>query len=154
MWYNPPTRYKKAERRKTQYLGSGAYFKVKRVLPGKGDLRKRVTLSGKVVKVLKNTVTGKEAAHIRRIMTAYSAELKKAGIPAIELRMVVTITKKPGKLRITFVQPFVAEESMLHNYLKTCPAKEAVSIFEKMLSTADRMHKWSENNPGNIGLDM
>jgi|GEM_PF-1784137 len=140
--------------RRTKALGSGAYFKARLILPQKNDARKRATLAGKVIKQLKHFVTAKEAKHIRTIMKEYASELKKAGIRAIDFKMVSTITKKPGLLRITFIQQYVPAENMLHNYLKVCPAKEAVKIFSEMVMTADLMDCWSRNHPGHIGLDM
>ncbi len=138
---------------KTAYLGKGSYFQVKRVLPNKRDLGKRVTLSGKVLKILRHLVDTKEAKHIRTIMTKYKEALKDAKIPAIDTRMVVTWTKTPGKFRIHFVQPFVPREMMLHNYLKTCPAREALTIFSEMVTITERMQEWSRKNPGAIGID-
>lgn len=90
---------------------------------------KKSHLVGKVLKQYRGAMTAKEGVRIRRLIDSYSKYLTISGIPVIETRCVLVPTKN-GKYKINQVQPFVAQEAIMSNYLATCNKENAIDAFK------------------------
>ena len=145
-----PRKYLIDIQKKFKRLPNQGYFtRPKVVLASKS---KNSRLKGKVLKQYKGLMETNRAVRLRGLVKTYINSLQKAGLPVLETKVVLTPTKS-GKYQLCMVQPEIAGQNILSNYLKTCSGQEALSAFHQMIEITRKVERFNKNCSNKIGLD-
>ncbi|MFA5931178.1 MAG: DUF6206 family protein [archaeon] len=127
----------------------GIFTRPKVILASKS---KKSRLVGKVLKQYSGLFSTNDAVRIRERVKNYLATLNLAGIATHETKIVLNPTRN-GKYQLCMIQPEIAQQNILSNYLKTCSAEEAISVFNQMIDNARKVTQFNKANSIKIGLD-
>lgn len=139
-------------RKKTKRMGRGSYSVAKLVLPRTN--RPKSKLTGKVIKQLFKPLTAKEGNTLKKQIENYIHHLSEAKIAVLPTKIVLGLTKIPGKYKFTFVQPFVPKEKILFNYLRSCSKQQAIQLFNKAQTIITKIQEYNKTHETKIGLDI